>query len=157
MIRAMPSQPFHRRFLRRAVWVTLVAWVLAWGAGVASACQLPMHGPGVATVVASLHDRSTELGMRSMPAPHAESRHHDGPTAPAGPANNDGCRKFCTDASSSVVKTNPVQADALGPPLVASVAWPAAIRTASVAMWWSTERPASQGPPLVIRLLRLTI
>ncbi|HEY8710948.1 MAG TPA: hypothetical protein VIM34_23470 [Burkholderiaceae bacterium] len=149
----MPSQPFHRRFLRRTVWVTLVAWVLAWGSGVASACQLPAKGPGVATVVASLHDRSTELGMRTMPASHAEARHHDGHATPAGPANNDGCRKFCTDTSSSVVKTNPVQADVLGPPLVASVGWPVAARTASVATWWPTEQPASQGPPLVIRLL----
>lgn len=157
MIRAMPSQPFPRRFLRRTVWVTLVAWVLVWGAGVANACQLPTHGPGVATVVASLHDRSIEVGMRPMPAPHTESRHHDGHAAPAGPANNAGCCKFCKDASSTVVKSNPVQADVLGPALVTSVAWPAAVRTASVAMWWPTARPASQGPPLVVRLLRLTI
>lgn len=157
MIRTMASPAFSRRSLRRSVWVTLVAWVLAWGAGVANACQLLTQAPGVATLGASQSDRSTGPGMRTMPASHAQARHHEGHANPAGPANNEGCRKLCSDTSSSVVKTNPVQADVLGPPPVANATWPAAIRAASVAAWWPTERPASQGPPLVIRLLRLTI
>lgn len=153
----MPLPAFPRRYLRRTVWVTLVAWVLAWSAGVASACQWLTQAPGMATVAASSRNRLIELDMRTMLAMHAQARYHAGHAAPAGPLNNDDCRKFCTDASSSVVKTNPVPADVLGPPLAASVAWPAAIRITSVAMWRPTERPASQGPPLVIRLLRLTI
>ena len=153
----MLSLPFHRRHLRRTVWVTLLAWVLALLAGIANACQLQPHGPVAPASAASTHDSSTEHPTRAL---HVEHGRHDGHVEHEGSSTDAakaGCLKFCNDESSTVAKGKTAQADLPGPVVVASVAWRSAVPTATVAMWRSAERPASQGPPLVIRFLRLTI
>jgi hypothetical protein len=92
----MLSLPFHRRHLRRTVWVTLLAWVLALLARMANACQLQPHAPGALASAASTHDGSTERGMHPTQALYVEHGHHDGhaehdgPTTDAGKA---GCLK----------------------------------------------------------------
>jgi hypothetical protein len=40
---------------------------------------------------------------------------------------------------------------------MASAPWLPAVQVAAAAQWWPVERPASVGPPLFLRLLRLTI
>jgi len=96
--------------------------------------------------------------MRATQALHVE--HGDGRAVQAGDttdAAKAGCLKFCADESSTVTNGKATQPDLPGPVLVASVDWNRAVSTAAVARWQPVERPTSQGPPLVIRFLRLTI
>jgi len=68
-----------------------------------------------------------------------------------------GCLKFCADKSSAVTKTPAPQAEPPGPVVAASAQWQSAALVAAASQWLHFERPASVGPPLFIRLLRLTI
>ncbi len=160
----MLSLPFHRRYLHRTVWVTLLAWVLALLAGVANACQL--QPPGALVSGTATGSPSAERGTHPMAAFHIEHGHHDAHALHDGAAPDDdaapdagkaGCLKFCDDESSTMPQGKTAQGDVPGPVLVASINWHSALPTATVPVWRSAERPASQGPPLVIRLLRLTI
>ena len=150
----------HHRAKRRIVWVTLVGWVLAMLAGVANACLLQAQGSRAPASAALAHDGSAERGLRAAQALHVKygdlDRHatQAGDTADPGKA---GCLKFCDDESSTVTNGKAAQTDLPGPVLLASVDWHPAVRTAAVATWQPVERPTSQGPPLVIRFLRLTI
>lgn len=86
---------------------------------------------------------------------HEGQAAHDSPTTDAGKA---GCLKFCDDESSTFAKSKTAQTDLLGPVVVASVEWRSTVPKATATMWRSAGRPApSQGPPLVIRFMRLTI
>jgi hypothetical protein len=78
---------------------------------------------------------------------------HEHPTVDAGKA---GCLKFCADESSTLAKGHKTQHDLPGPAPMAGVQATSVIAVATVAPWRPVERPASLGPPLVIRLLRLT-
>ncbi len=72
-------------------------------------------------------------------------------------AGQAGCLKFCADESSVVAKSKTAQPDLPGLAFMISSPWRSATLVASAAPWRSLERPASHGPPLAIRLLRLTI
>ena len=156
----MLTLPFHRRHLRRTTWVTLLAWVLALLAGLANACQLQPHEPGASASTSRAHAASSEGGLHSAQALHVETghyqRHAEDDDAPAD-AGKAGCLKFCDDESSAVAKGQSAQTDIAGPVMVSSVEWRPAVPKATVAMRRSAARPPSQGPPLVIRFLRLTI
>ena len=65
--------------------------------------------------------------------------------------------KICGAEHSAVTKSKADQADAPGPICAASVQWPPPAPVATTSQWLPIERPASVGPPLFIRLLRLTI
>ena len=158
----MLSLPFHRRHLHRTIWVMLLAWVLALLAGIANACQLETHAPVAPATATSTRDRSTQRGVHAAQSLQVEHGHHDGHSEHDGSttdAAKNGCLKFCDDESSTVVNGKTPQTDLPGPVVFASVEWHSAMPTAAagVAMWRPIERPASQGPPLVIRFLRLTI
>jgi len=152
--------PFHRRHLRRSVWVMLLAWSLALMAGVANACRLQSHGLRAPVAVAAIHGDSAEPALhpaRTLPveySPHDGLSEHHGSTTEAAKA---GCLKFCDDESSAVARSTTAQTDSPGPFMVANVEWRSAVPTGTVTIWRSVERPASRGPPLVIRFLRLTI
>ena len=135
----------HRR-LRRTAGVTLVVWLLALAAGVVNACALGPAGPervGLHAEVPS-HEQHRDDGERPG--------HHHGSDS-----GQKSCLKFCDDESSSVTTAKASQADFVGMVTVASIDWLAAMPTATGAPWRQVERPASQGPPLFIRFLRLTI
>ena len=140
--------PFHRRRLQGTVWVTLLAWSLALLAGMVNACQIQPHGAGLAAPVASTQWPHVGYGRDDG---HAE---HDAPTSDPGKA---GCFKFCDDESSTVAKGTTAQPDLPGAALMSSLHWRSATSAATAATWRPVERPASRGPPLVIRFLRLTI
>ena len=156
----MLTLPFHRRHLRRTTWVTLLAWVLALAAGLANACQLQPHEPVASASTSRAHAASSEGGLHSTRTLHVETGHHqshaedDDAPADAGKA---GCLKFCDDESSAVAKGKLVQVDLAGPVTMSRVEWRSAVPKATVATRRSAARPPSQGPPLVIRFLRLTI
>ena len=144
--------PSHSRRLRQTAWLMLVAWLFALTTGVVNACAL--GGPSAPTpgLVAELH-----------PAHYAAAvteRHEDGPAAHHERERNqasDSCLKFCDDESSALPKGSTPTLDP-GVALVAVVQWPVAVvPIANVATSLSLQRPIAQGPPLVIRLLRLTL
>jgi len=150
----------HHRAKRRTVWVTLAAWMLALLAGIANACLLQPQGSHSPASVVSAHDRSVVRSMHVAQAFHVEPGDQDGRALHAGDttdAAQAACVKFCNDESSTVANGKTAQTDLPGPVLVASVDWRSAVPAAAVATWRLLERPTSQGPPLVIRFLRLTI
>ena len=159
----MPTLHFHHRHLRRTAWVTLVAWVLATLVGVASACQLGPNAPAAPTGVAAASDGSGGSSARSVDlaqVPHTEHRDHAAPTAHEGGTRDPaqaGCLKFCKDRASTVAKGKTVPADVPGAMPAARIDWPSTVAAADLAIGRSAKRPASQGPPLVIRFLRLTL
>ncbi|MDQ2988748.1 MAG: hypothetical protein M3R60_06560, partial [Pseudomonadota bacterium] len=86
--------------------------------------------------------------------------HHHGEDEDDGLGNDTakaGCIKFCADESSAVIKSKAAHPDVLGPIYMSGVQWQLAAPLAAASQWLPAERPASVGPPLFIRLLRLTI
>jgi hypothetical protein len=152
------------RRLRQFVWLTLLAWSFAMASGVVNACLLTLPGP---------------ISDGSPPPAHEESathpRHHVGPRGQhgatgdeagavdlarhdhqEGSSGTDTCLKFCDDESSAVVKST-----SLGVDMVAALVDPGVRRIvvplANIDSGWLLEQPRAQGPPLVIRFLRLTL
>ena len=145
-----------RRQLRQTARVTLFAWLFALLSGVANACLIQPNSPG------GSGSRSSQAGPvagdTAGPATRlAQHVQHHGADEGDGLGNHSGCLKFCADESSAVIKSKAAQADLPGPLFVASVPWPPVMLVAIASEWLLVERPASGGPPLFIRLLRLTI
>lgn len=135
----MSPGPVTRQQLRRTTWVALLAWLFALVCGVANACLIQPVARADRQVEHAQHHAAEESG---------------GPDTVGGKA---GCLKFCADESSALAKSKASHADVPGPLLLASVHWQLATSVAGVAPWHPSERPASVGPPLFLRLLRLTI
>lgn len=155
----------HRRRLRQFVWVALFIWVFSLTVGVANACLVSMPGsasPGdneqPHTHAANEdieHDialtESTDHGSTA----HARHEHTDG--TPQGGASKAGCLKFCDDQSSAISKSGNPGFDQM-PAHVSMDGFkirPAPVTQAARRL--PLEQPNAQGPPLVIRLLRLTL
>lgn len=139
----MSAPPFHHRTLRRTTWLTLVVWLLALGASVANACLLTPAGPPAALVsypAAGVH------GAGATPA------HHRG--GDAGPL---GCLKFCGDSASLLAKSHPQAPDLDHPIALAPQAWSLPPSTTGQELLRSPHRRDPTGPPIPIRLLRLTL
>lgn len=97
---------------------------------------------------------------RRAPCEHdAGPADHDADSGRGEPVQHGGeavCLKFCADESSALAKSKASQADLPGP-VLAGAPWSPAVQVAAAAQWRPVERPASVGPPLFLRLLRLTI
>lgn len=137
----------HRRALRHTVRWTLLVWLFALGASVANACLFTPGGSG-----------GLPAALVSQPAAHGHGE--DAPPAHHAPGDDGllGCLKFCDGGASLLVQTGP-QAPDLDHPLVTALAPPGGSLAAPGAppgLWRSTHRPAPTGPPIAIRLLRLT-
>lgn len=130
---------FTSEALRRTARAALLAWVFALMSGLANACLIQPVAPV-----------ERQVGHVHHPAADAST----GPDADAGMA---ACLKFCADESSALAKSKALQADLSGTVALPSVQWQWATPVAAVTPWHSVERPASVGPPLFLRLLRLTI
>ncbi len=135
----MSPAHFTRQQLRRTACVALFAWVFALFSGVANACLIQPVAPVDRQVEHAHHHAADESG---------------GPDTNGGKA---GCLKFCADESSTLAKSKASHLDLPDPILVANVHWQLATPVAVAAPWHQVERPASVGPPLFLRLLRLTI
>ena len=161
----MRTFTFDRRQLHRTACVTLLAWVLALMSGVVNACLLQPHGqtaPASSIVISS--PGFADAGLVESTMAHVEHSHHGSHQAPQGDhdaanenAGKAGCLKFCSDESSTLVKGKFTQVDLPNPFVVAVVEWPSMAPLPLGTLRRSAERPASPGPPLVIRFLRLTI
>ena len=127
----------HRQ-LRPIAWVTLMVWLFAFTAGVVNACALTLAG--------AAGDTRGHV--------YAESVVRQGQHEDAGKA---GCLKLCDDGSSAIAKVKLPVVD-LGSILLTLVEpWNAIAATTGAGIRQSLARPASHGPPLVIRFLRLTL
>ncbi len=129
---------FTRQQLRRTACVTLFAWVFALISGVANACLIQSAAPVDRQVEHANHHAADASGGLDQ----------DGGKA--------GCLKFCVDESSALAKSKALYADLPSSIPLASGHWPLATPVASAVPWHPVERPASVGPPLFLRLLRLT-
>lgn len=161
----MPTLTFNRRQLRRTACVTLLAWVLALASGVVNACLLQPHR---LTVTASSSATSSlefaDAGLIESTVAHVEHSHDDSHrasqvdrNAAKEDADKAGCLKFCADESSTLANGKFTQADLPNPAVVAVAEWPSLAPLHMGTLRMSAERPASPGPPLFIRFLRLTI
>jgi hypothetical protein len=128
----------------------LVAWLLALTGGVVNACVLNI--PSAAT-----HALFAESQAARFSRVVADTEHHDGHRHEQTGAN-DSCLKFCDDESSALSKGNTSSTPDAGAALVAAVQLRGAVVPITRAgTGLSLQRPPAQGPPLVIRLLRLTL
>jgi hypothetical protein len=102
---------------------------------------------------------STEQGMHAMPALHTENSGHAGVGRHEGQTDSGktACLKFCEDESSTAAKGETAQADFPGVVVATSIDWQLAQPVAISATGRSIDRQGSQGPPLFVRFLRLTL
>jgi hypothetical protein len=159
-IHHMHTLRFHRRRLRHIVWVSLAAWLFALTAGVVNACMLtPQDSVGHGVSGAPPHQSAAhaeDAGGTGV-AGHGD---HGGPVSNPGPqpdAGKDGCLKFCDDESSALSKSAATTLDPGVPLLAAIEAWSPIVSTVSLGTRLPLGRPGAQGPPLVIRFLRLIL
>ena len=157
----------HRRQLRHFVWVALFAWVFALAAGVAHACvvALPASAPAGHENHRHVHE-SVDHGLAPAAlADHAgghksehKSEHTSGhpDQSQIDPAKTS-CLKFCDDEASALSKSGSPWFDlAAADVLMGGLS----IRLAPLADALDRRSLANHrahGPPLVIRLLRLTL
>lgn len=155
-------RPLHitRQQLRHTACVALFAWVFALVSGVANACLTPAAEPGAATFALAVGAPTARCDSGAATcARDAVPAHHHADAEPGDPVPDGGkavCLKFCADGSSALVKSKTSQADLPGPVLLASAQWLPAMPVTAAVPWQPVERPASVGPPLFLRLLRLT-
>jgi hypothetical protein len=159
--RSHTMQPFrlHRRRLRQFAWVALFAWVSALAAGVANACVAAV--PGSAPQGHETHRHTHVPGddaqhhLASAMAVTHDITPHSVPE-PLPDVGKQGCLKFCDGASSALSKNAGPDAASLAHVLLGSFKiQPIWVEVVNAQL--PLERPSAQGPPLVIRLLRLTL
>ncbi len=160
----MPTLKFNRRQLRRTACVTLLAWVLALLSGVVNACLLQAHGQTASASSATSSPEFADASLIESTFTLVEHSHHDSHQAWQGDrdgakedAGKAGCVKFCSDESSTLAKGKFTPTKLPNPAVVAVVVWCSMAPLPMGTLGRLAERPASPGPPLVIRFLRLTI
>lgn len=155
----MLTLPFNRRQLRHIAYMTLFAWTLALLSGVLNACLVQPDRHGELGSLAS-HAGSAAAGV-TLPATRQLQQVYQQSEDEGDELGTDsakaGCLKICADESSAVTKSNAPEVDVVGPLFAANVPWRLAEPVADANHWPLAERPASIGPPLFIRFLRLTI
>lgn len=152
---------FTRRQLRHTACVALFAWVFALVSGVANACLVQAAEPGAAAFALAAGAQFARCDSGVAPCEHdAGPAQHHADSERSEPVQHGGkavCLKSCADEPSALAKSKASQADLPGPVLLAGAPWSPAVQVAAAAQWQAVERPASVGPPLFLRLLRLTI
>ncbi len=151
--------PFTRRQLRHTACVALFAWMFGLLSGVANACLTQPNAQAGLGSISSQADPAGEGTVGLVTRQVEQTRHHgaDEDDGVGHHSAEEACLKFCADESSAVTKSRAPQADVAVSVLVVSVQWLSAAPVAAAPDWAPLERPASVGPPLFIRLLRLTI
>ncbi len=142
------------RRLRRLVWLTLLAWSFALASGVVNACVLSLPGRTAEGSSPSVHSQAT-THARSSEGIGAHGA-DDGETG-SSTAGKDTYLKFCDDEASLAAKSTNSGADMAAALVDARVERCLAVPAAQTRSGSSLEPPRAQGPPLVIRFLRLTL
>ena len=141
----------------------LVAWVFAIGTGSVNACALVAHEPtGSPNATTALftpeeHDHHDDEDDELQST--GGLIHHD--AAALSHASHDdghaGCHKFCKDESATLPKHTALDSPTFAPLLIDTrVALPTCSISAPLAHR-NAERPWANGPPILIRFLRLTL
>lgn len=134
--------------LQRLVWSTLLAWSFALASGVVNACVLSLPGhAGEASSPPALGAEALEAGPASL---HPHEQESGGP-------GKDSCLKFCGEESSALAKSTSSAADMVAALIDTGVQRRLAVPAVQFDPGASLEPPRAQGPPLVIRFLRLTL
>lgn len=126
----------------------LVIWVFALAAGVVNACALTPAG---------LEERGGMHADATVPASHRDKGEQVGHHGHQRDSGKDSCLRFCDDESSAITKVKLPVVDLGLTLLTAAEPWSSVVAAIVADLAQSPERPASQGPPLVIRFLRLTL
>lgn len=159
-IHSMSAFHFDRRQLRRTAWATLMVWVLAMAAGVVNACALTPSGSVERTtqqVGIVVHDAHVGVPSSSAIDSHHEPSETVGHHEHEQDSGKGSCLKFCDDESSAIAKVKLPVVDLSATLLTVAAPWSAIVAVGGAGFRQSLERPGSQGPPLVIRFLRLTL
>ena len=159
-IHSMSAFHFDRRQLRRTAWATLAVWVLALAAGVFNACALAPAGPvdrAIGHVGVSAHGEHASTPTLFAIESHHEQAETVGHHEHGQDAGKGSCLKFCADESSAIAKVKLPVVDLSATLLTAAEPWSAIVAVGGIGFRQLLERPGSQGPPLVIRFLRLTL
>lgn len=149
----------QRTTKRRLAAAMLFVWLFALVSGIANACLLGGLTVDLASRQVSSHHHDDLAGATSHG--HVEHDAHDAPLdAPApGSPDHEACQKFCDDGESSIhaVAKNLGSPGSLLPLLVqfTVLAWTSEEVRADEAL--PVSLPCVTGPPIPIRLLRLTI
>lgn len=150
----------HRRRLQRTVWLTLGAWLFALASGVVNACLV---APAPAQRGGLTQQISADEMAHGVHAPTGDHRASEAPVAAASQLphdhspGSDSCQKFCSDEASALSKSLSPSADLPASLVGVFVHWPPDALSTSAAAQWLQWPTAAQGPPLVIRFLRLTL
>lgn len=157
----MHAMHFDRRRLRRTVCVTLAAWLFALTAGVVNACVLTPHSDALRAAVLETHrENLARQEPAGSPAQAGDNEHRGaraGHTQDAGGAAKGDCVKFCDDESSALAKYNAPILDLGAGVATVFEPWSAAVSISGAEARRSLERLPAQGPPLILRFLRLAL
>lgn len=139
------------RRLQRLVRLTLLMWFFALASGVVNACVLNLPGRAAEESAPSLHtEAATHAGSAEGIGGHGAGDH-------GGTSGKDTCLKFCDDESSALAKSTTYGADMAAALVDLRVERRLAVPVVHADSSWVLEPPHAQGPPLVIRFLRLTL
>lgn len=145
---SMHALHFDRRRLRRTAWAALLVWLFALAAGVVNACVLT--SPGLADRGEPLTDVALHESLDDPGALVGQPGHEQD----SGRAS---CLKFCDDESSAIAKVKWPAVDPGSGLAIVVAPWNWVAATSGASLRLATEQHGSQGPPLVIRFLRLTL
>lgn len=138
--------------------MSLFAWVFALLSGVVNACLVPQHAPGTGRSVQSFPNPQAEASVHAGQVGDHTHRHADhGPNDALNAVAKAACVKFCVEEPSALAQAKLAQPEL---PMLAGPAaahWPVATALVTAAPWLRGDQPATVGPPLFIRLLRLTL
>ena len=153
---------FQRTIRRRLAAVMLFVWLFALVAGMANACALGGGNadPALGLAVSHHHDDTTPPHGHDEHDEHDEDELVDVSSASKSQDHDAACQKFCDDERSTVnfFAKDLGSPDSLLPVLIqfTTLAWtPGTAQIAEVLP--ADVPPCVTGPPIPIRLLRLTI
>jgi hypothetical protein len=152
--------PYLRRHMRLFVALALMAWLSASVAGVANCYLVQSHKFGKHLPIASAQRAEFDLGKEASRPLQAQGGDHvvaAGSSDHSTDTGKENCDRFCVDESSTVAKADADLPGLLVLVRVVSADWQPPTPADSASMWRSVERQVSQGLPLFLRLLRLSI
>ncbi len=150
---------FTGRQLRQTACWTLVAWIFALLSGVANACLTqPDAQAGLGSRLLQANPLASDAaGRGTRQVGHTDHRDAYADDRRGHHSAEEGCLKFCAEEFSALAKRSAQLSDVTGLVFGVSLHWLSAAPAAAAAAWTPVERPASVGPPLIFRLLRLTL
>lgn len=135
--------------LRRLCGLVLLAWLLGVLSGTVNACLLAEQGQDTPSAPQHHHEPGHEHADEGAPAADHRADHQADEHVL--------CHKFCKDQSLTLPQHKGLGEQDFSPTLIAlsGPVLPAAPSIPPTARWM--DGPQAQGPPLVIRLLRLAL